>query len=90
MDLGKALAPLAERLDSKIGWPRVKPYYLGLATLVGLRARMRERNVYGTPVPEPSEEQRLAAGRAQLPPATVVTPWLREGVAYGSQNSWAS
>jgi hypothetical protein len=58
--LENALAPLAERLDSKIGWPRL-PYLLGLGTLVGLRARMRERNLYPTPVPDPTAEQRAAA-----------------------------
>jgi hypothetical protein len=48
--LAKALMPLAERLDRWFGWQRL-PYYLGLATLVGLRERLRERNLYDTGVP---------------------------------------
>src|SRR3954451_2396750 len=41
---------LAEWLDRRFGWSRL-PYLLGLATLVGLRARLRERNLYDTGVP---------------------------------------
>src|SRR3954464_7907439 len=48
--LRKGLAPRAEQLDRTVGWPRL-PYPLGLATLVGLRERLRERNLYRTPVP---------------------------------------
>ena len=59
MKLDKAVAPLAEWLDSKFGWPRL-PYPLGLATLVGLRARLRERNLYGTFVPEANSPLFLA------------------------------
>jgi len=49
--LAKALMPIAERLDRRFGWGRL-PYLLGLATLVGLRERLRERNLYDTGVPE--------------------------------------
>jgi hypothetical protein len=52
----KALAPLAEKLDGKFGWEKL-PYPLGLATLVGLRERLRERNLYATPVPPPTPAQ---------------------------------
>ena len=31
-----------------------------------------------------------ASENPQLPPSTVVTPWRGEGLAVGSQNSWAS
>lgn len=48
--LAKALMPIAERLQRRFGWQRL-PYYLGLATLVGLRERLRERNLYDTGVP---------------------------------------
>ena len=48
--LAKALMPIAERLQRRFGWQRL-PYYVGLATLVGLRERLRERNLYDTGVP---------------------------------------
>src|SRR3954451_4517771 len=41
---------LAEWLDRRWGWGRL-PYLPGLATLVGLRERLRERNLYDTGVP---------------------------------------
>ncbi len=44
------LVKLAEWLDRRFGWGRL-PYLLGLATLVGLRTRLRERNLYDTGVP---------------------------------------
>jgi hypothetical protein len=46
----KLLMGIAERLDRRFGWGRL-PYPLGLATLVGLRSRLRERNLYDTGVP---------------------------------------
>ncbi|MDA0178707.1 hypothetical protein OJ997_00245 [Solirubrobacter phytolaccae] len=66
--LAKALMPLAERLQRRFGWQRL-PYYLGLATLVGLRERLRERNLYDTGVPAVTDamppvarEERLTDG----------------------------
>src|SRR3954453_23225377 len=44
------LKTLAEWLDRRFGWGRL-PYLLGLATLTGLRGRLRERNLYDTGVP---------------------------------------
>src|SRR6478735_7752758 len=44
------LVKLAEWFDRRFGWGRL-PYPLGLATLVGLRTRLRERNLYDTGVP---------------------------------------
>jgi len=44
------LKTLAEWLDRRFGWGRL-PYLLGLFTLVFLRARLRERNLYDTGVP---------------------------------------
>jgi hypothetical protein len=44
------LKTLAEWLDRRFGWGRL-PYLLGLFTLVGLRDRLRERNLYDTGVP---------------------------------------
>jgi hypothetical protein len=40
----KGWTPVAERLDRTVGWERL-PYRLGLATLIGLRSRLRERNL---------------------------------------------
>lgn len=48
--LAKRLMKPAEWLDRKFGWQRL-PYIVGLATLVGLRERLRERNLYDTGVP---------------------------------------
>ena len=73
--LAKALMPLAERLDRKFGWQRL-PYYVGLATLVGLRERLRERNLYehgrpGRERPQPpgAREARRPDGQLQRPRA---------------------
>src|SRR3954469_10772223 len=44
------LKTLAEWLDRRFGWGRLW-YPLGLLTLVGLRSRLRERNLYDTGVP---------------------------------------
>jgi hypothetical protein len=41
------LAPIAEKLDRTTGWDRLPPG-LGLAALVGIRHRLRERNLYDT------------------------------------------
>ncbi|WIM99604.1 peroxidase family protein [Actinoplanes oblitus] len=56
----------SEYLDSRIGWDRL-PTALGLSTLLGLRHRLRERNLYDTtslpavnlPPIEPPGEQHL-------------------------------
>jgi hypothetical protein len=47
----------AEALDRRIGWHRL-PLPLGILTLVGLRSRLRERNLHDTGAPGPvtSEE----------------------------------
>ena len=67
--LAKALMPLAERLDRKFGWHRL-PYYVGLATLVGLRERLRQRNLYDTGVPVVSDPEPAAARKERLPEGT--------------------
>ena len=43
----KLLASMAEALDRRFGWDRL-PRPLGVITLVGLRTRLRERNLYDT------------------------------------------
>ncbi|HYT81339.1 MAG TPA: peroxidase family protein [Actinomycetota bacterium] len=45
--LSKILTYLAEALDRSVGWPRL-PKPLGILTMVGLRERLRERNLYDT------------------------------------------
>lgn len=52
--LAKALMKPAEWLDRKFGWSRL-PYVLGLGTLIGLRERLREQNLYSTGVPGVTE-----------------------------------
>src|SRR5687767_8285441 len=67
--LAKALMPLAERLERRFGWHRL-PYYLGLATLVGLRERLRERNLYDTGVPVVDSPEPAAAREERLTDGT--------------------
>ena len=49
----------AEALDARVGWDRL-PRPLGILALVGLRTRLRERNLYdtdtGTPLPPPTAD----------------------------------
>jgi len=45
--LSKLLASTAGALDRRFGWDRL-PRPLGVLTLVGLRTRLRERNLYDT------------------------------------------
>ncbi len=55
--LGKLLASIATGLDHRIGWDRL-PKPIGIVTLVGLRTRLRERNLYDTgkgATPEPGQ-----------------------------------
>ena len=47
MALGKLLTRTAGALDRRIGWDRL-PRPLGVLTLVGLRMRLREENLYDT------------------------------------------
>lgn len=67
--LAKALMPLAEKLDRRFGWQKL-PYYVGLATLVGLRERLRQRNLYDTGVPEVPDPEPAAAREERLPDGT--------------------
>ena len=52
--LSKLLATTASALDRRVGWDRL-PLPLGVLTLVGLRHRLRERNLYDTGTGEPVE-----------------------------------
>jgi len=57
----KALAPavtlIAERLDRRFHWGRL-PRRLGILTLIGLRNRLRERNLYDAGLCPPRAEDR--------------------------------
>src|SRR5437867_5558165 len=45
--LSRIFTDITEALDHSIGWSRM-PKVLGILTLVGLRTRLRERNLYDT------------------------------------------
>jgi len=46
---------LADRLDRRVGWHRL-PRLLGLLTLIGLRSRLRQRNLHDTGLAEPDPD----------------------------------
>ena len=43
----RVFAPLAEKVDRRAGWDRLPPK-LGIAALLSLRRRLRDRNLYDT------------------------------------------
>ena len=51
------LVAWAEAVDRTVGWDRL-PVPLGIATLVGMRQRLRERNLYDTETPHTKMNQR--------------------------------
>ena len=58
-------AGVTEKLDKHVGWHRM-PLPLGMLTLIGLRDRLREKNLYDTgrgalDVPEPADDRYLTA-----------------------------
>ena len=53
--LSRFLTAQSTRLDHRFGWDKL-PMPVGIATLIGLRARLRERNLYDTGLPEPEPE----------------------------------
>jgi hypothetical protein len=62
--LSSLFASLTERLDKRVGWYRM-PLPLGMLTLIGLRDRLREQNLYDTgrgahDVPDEPERYRTA------------------------------
>ena len=65
MALGKLLTSTAGALDRRFGWDRL-PRPLGVLTLVGLRMRLREKNLYDTGAGGRGEQ--LAQGHAGLLP----------------------
>jgi hypothetical protein len=50
------LAPLAEKVDRSAGWDRLPPK-LGIAALLSLRKRLRDRNLYDTRRPLPGRPE---------------------------------
>ena len=59
--LSKILGDVAQVLDEPFGWQKL-PKPLGIVTLIGLRDRLRERNLHSTG--GPADVPRRVAGRA--------------------------
>jgi hypothetical protein len=62
---GKLLASIATAVDRRVGWDRL-PKPLGVVMLVGMRTRLRARNLYdtgrgATPEPEPNGDRHREA-----------------------------
>ncbi|HEX5417811.1 MAG TPA: peroxidase family protein, partial [Chloroflexota bacterium] len=49
--LTRLFVSLAQRVDQQVGWDKL-PVPLGLLTLIGLRIRLRQQNLYDTSPPE--------------------------------------
>ena len=60
--LSKLLGDVSQALDQRFGWQRL-PKPLGIVTLIGLRDRLRERNLYSTGGPAD-----VPAGSPNAPP----------------------
>ncbi|HEY0343360.1 MAG TPA: peroxidase family protein, partial [Solirubrobacteraceae bacterium] len=69
--IGNLVAPLAEKLDQTVGWDRLPPN-LGMLVLLGLRQRLRQRNLYDAESPPRQANSATAAPPAQLPDARTV------------------
>ena len=54
--LSRAFVTAAEVVDRAIGWHRL-PRPLGLLTLIGIRDRLRERNLHDTGLPPPERTE---------------------------------
>jgi Animal haem peroxidase len=64
--VSRMLASVSDVLDSRVGWHRL-PRPLGILTLIGLRTRLRERNLYDTNTTEPARDSALEnQGRVNL------------------------
>jgi broad specificity phosphatase PhoE len=66
--LSRAFVTAAEVVDRAIGWHRL-PRPLGLLTLIGIRDRLRERNLHDTGLPPPERTEptpRELAARTSL------------------------
>ena len=81
-DLVKLLASIATRVDHRFGWDRL-PKPLGVVTLVGMRTRLREKNLYDTGRARRPSRRRTATRTARrarsTAPSTISRPrpWAR-------------
>ena len=69
--VGDVMAPIADKLDRTVGWDRLPPK-LGMLVLLGLRQRLRKRNLYDNGAPAPLADGSMTAPRAPLPAARTV------------------
>jgi hypothetical protein len=69
--VGNLVAPLAETLDRKVGWDRLPPH-LGMLVLLGLRQRLRQRNLYDAASPPRQASSATAVPPGELPDARTV------------------
>jgi hypothetical protein len=69
--VGNLVAPFAETLDRKVGWDRLPPK-LGMLVLLGLRQRLRQRNLYDAESPPRQADGTTAVPPAELPDARTV------------------
>jgi len=70
--VGELVAPLAEKLDRIAGWDRLPPK-LGMLVLLGLRQRLRKRNLYDTgPAAPPAASGATTGSHAELPAARTI------------------
>ena len=53
--LSRGFLAVTDALDRRFGWDRL-PQPLGVVTLIGLRSRLRERNLHDTGLPAPTAE----------------------------------
>jgi hypothetical protein len=78
--LGAVNAVLAEKLDARFSWDRL-PGPLGLLTLIGLRHRLRERNLY-----DPGSPAERAGTTAPNGPVTALDRALDGSGTHPTQN----
>jgi hypothetical protein len=69
--VGNLVAPFAESLDRTVGWHRLPPK-LGMLVLLGLRQRLRQRNLYDAESPPRQADGATAVPPEQLPEARTV------------------
>jgi hypothetical protein len=68
---------LSDRLDRRRGWDRVG-FPLGVMTLLGLRKRLRQRNLYDTGLAKPSDELRANARDERFTSARTIDGTLND------------
>ena len=73
----RSLMSLSDLLDRRRGWDRVGSP-LGVLTLLGLRKRLRQRNLYDTGLAEPSDELRANARDERFTSARTIDGTLND------------